>query len=175
LEGFNYKYQRINLKMGQLPKEIELFQKTLESLKGIENVCSGIDNLEGIKGSELGSSSFSHLPIATLLRTDGGLNDEVMLQFEFTLDRSVESLISLEFLSWFIRDHSRGGGLIQLRTFALPPKAGNYSQLGETLKFHIDYFVENAPETLQPILDKISNLNTSLELFIKLYEIPLKG
>jgi hypothetical protein len=161
--------------MGKLPKEIELFQKTLESLKGIENVSSGIDNLEGIKGSELGSSSFSHLPIATLLRTDGGMKDEVMLQFEFTLDKSHESLVSLEFLSWFIRDHSRGGGLIQLRTFALPPKAGNYSQLGETLKFHIDYFVENAPETLQPILDKISNLNDSLELFIKLYEIPRKG
>lgn len=160
--------------MGQLPIEIELFHKTLASLKGIENVCSGIDNLEGITASELGNLTFSHLPIATLLRTDGGLKDEVMLQFEFTLDKSVESLISLEFLSWFVRDHSRGGGLIQLRTFALPPIAGDYAQLGNTLKFQIDYFVENAPETLQPILDKISELNYSLKLFIELYKIPLK-
>nr|WP_294789080.1 hypothetical protein [uncultured Flavobacterium sp.] len=160
--------------MSQYPIEIELFQKTIVSLKGIENVCSGIDNLEGIKGSELGSLEFSHLPIATLLRTDGGLQDEVMLQFEFTIDRSNESLISLEFLSWFVRDQSRNGMLLQLRSFALPPKTSDRFQIGETLKFHIDYFIENAPETLQPILDKISDLNTSLELFIKLYEIPLK-
>jgi len=161
--------------MSQYPKEIELFQKTLESLKGIENVSSGIDNLEGIDSSELGNLEFSHLPIATLLRTDGGLEGEVMLQFEFTLDRSNESLISLEFLSWFFRDQARNGVLVQLRTFALPPKIADRFQMGETLKFHIDYFIENAPETLQPILDKISDLNDSLELFIKLYEIRLKG
>ncbi|KQB38654.1 hypothetical protein [Flavobacterium aquidurense] len=160
--------------MGEYPKEIDLFHKTIESLKGIENVSSGIDNLEGIKGSELGDLSFSHLPIATLLRTDGGLKDEVILQFEFTLDKSSDSLISLEFLSWFVRDQSRGGEMLQLRTFALPPKVLDQFQIGETLKFHIDYFIEDAPESLQPILDKISKLNKSLELFIKLYEIPTK-
>ncbi|MDA6071728.1 hypothetical protein NJT12_19055 [Flavobacterium sp. AC] len=158
--------------MGEYPKEIDLFQKTIGSLKGIENVCSGIDNLEGIKGSDLGDVSFSHLPVATLLRTDGGLKDEVMLQFEFTLDKSTESLISLEFLSWFFRDQARSGELLQLRSFALPPKIHDRFQIGETLKFHIDYFIEDAPESLQPILDRVLNLNKSLELFIKLYEIP---
>ena len=160
--------------MDQYPKEIELFQKTLESLKGIENVCSGIDNLEGVKASQLGNLAFSHFPIATLLRTNGGLQDEVMLQFEFTIDRSNESLISLEFLSWFFRDRARGGVPVQLRAFALPPKVSDRFQIGETLKFHIDFFIQNAPETLQPILDKISDLNASLELFVKLYEIPVK-
>ena len=159
----------------QYPKEIDLFQKTLENLKGIENVSSGIDNLDGIKSSELKSLSFSHLPIATLLRTDGGLENEMMLQFEFTLDKSYDSLISLEFLSWFIRDQARSGVIIQLRPFALPPKVLDRFQIGETLKFHIDYFNENAPETLQPILDKISDLNKSLEMFILLYEIPTKN
>ena len=160
--------------MGEYPKEIDLFQKTIGSLKGIENVSSGIDNLEGIKGSDLGDVSLSHLPLATLLRTDGGLKDEVMLQFEFTLDKSSESLVSLEFLSWFFRDQARGGELLQLRSFALPPKIGDRFQIGETLKFHIDYFIEDAPESLQPILDKILNLNKALELFITLYEIPTK-
>lgn len=161
--------------MGEYPKEIDLFQKTIESLKGIENVSSGIDNLEGIKVADLDDVSFSHLPIATLLRTDGGFKDEVMLQFEFTLDKSSESLISLEFLSWFIRDQTRGGEILQLRSFALPPKVLDRFQIGETLKFHIDYFIEDAPESLQPILDKVLNLNKSLELFIKLYEIPTKN
>lgn len=161
--------------MGEYPKEIDLFQKTIGSLKGIENVSSGIDNLEGIKGSDLGDVSLSHLPLATLLRTDGGLKDEVMLQFEFTLDKSSESLVSLEFLSWFFRDQARSGELLQLRSFALPPKVIDRFQIGETLKFHIDYFIEDAPESLQPILDKILNLNKSLELFIKLYEIPTKA
>lgn len=160
--------------MGEYPEEIDLFQKTIGSLKGIENVSSGIDNLEGIKGSDLGDVSLSHLPLATLLRTDGGLKDEVMLQFEFTLDKSSESLISLEFLSWFFRDQARGGELLQLRSFSLPPKIGDRFQIGETLKFHIDYFIEDAPESLQPILDKVLNLNKALELFIKLYEIPTK-
>lgn len=160
--------------MGEYPEEIDLFQKTLESLKGIENVSSGIDNLEGIKGSDLGDVSLSHLPLATLLRTDGGLKDEVILQFEFTLDKSSESLISLEFLSWFFRDQARGRELLQLRSFALPPKIGDRFQIGETLKFHIDYFIEDAPQSLQPILDKILNLNKALELFITLYEIPTK-
>ncbi|MFH6991992.1 hypothetical protein [Flavobacterium sp. FlaQc-48] len=160
--------------MGEYPEEIDLFQKTIGSLKGIENVSSGIDNLEGIKGSDLGDVSLSHLPLATLLRTDGGLKDEVMLQFEFTLDKSSGSLISLEFLSWFFRDQARGGVLIQLRPFALPPKTADRFQIGETLKFHIDYFIEDAPESLQPILDKVLSLNKSLEMFIKLYEIPTK-
>ena len=160
--------------MGEYPKEIDLFQKTIGSLKGIENVSSGIDNLEGIKGSDLGDVSLSHLPLATLLRTDGGLKDEVMLQFEFTLDKSSESLVSLEFLSWFFRDQARSGELLQLRSFALPPKVLDRFQIGETLKFHIDYFIEDAPESLQPILDKVLNLNKALELFIKLYEIPTK-
>lgn len=161
--------------MGEYPEEIDLFQKTIGSLKGIENVSSGIYNLEGIKGSDLGDVSFSHLPLVTLLRTDGGLKDEVMLQFEFSIDKSSDSLISLEFLSWFFRDQARSGVMVQLRTFALPPKIAENFQLGETLKFKIDYFIENAPETIQPILDKISNLNNALELFIKADEIPTKN
>jgi hypothetical protein len=117
---------------------------------------------------------FSHLLLAALLRTNGGFENEMLLQFEFTIDKTPESLISLEFLSWFIRDQSRGGIKLQLRPFALPPQIGENRQLGQTLKFQIDYFIADAPETLEPILDLISKLNKSLVLFIKLYGIPLK-
>ncbi|GEP89098.1 hypothetical protein SAMN05660909_01813 [Chitinophaga terrae (ex Kim and Jung 2007)] len=155
--------------MSEYPKEIALFQQTLGSLKGIENVCSGIDNLDGITADVLGSPELAHLPVATLRRTNGGLPNEVMLQFEFTIDRSADSLQSLEFLSWFFRDQARSGERLQLRTFALPPQTPNGIQLGQTLKFHIDYFIEDAPDTLQPILDRIAKINGSLETFIKIY------
>ena len=160
--------------MGHYPKEIEAFQQSLNTLQGIENVCSGIDNLEGISNEELQSPDYAHLPIGALRRTQGGLKDEVMLQFEFSLDGSKEALISLEFLSWFIRDQARSGKLIQLRTFALPPMTPKGLQLGQTLKFHIDYFVENAPDSLAPILEEIASIDHVLQTLISLYEIPCK-
>ena len=118
--------------MNDYPIEIEQFQQTLTSLKGIENVSSGIDNLEEVKAENLSAVEFSHLPLAALLRTNGGLENEILLQFEFTIDKTTESLISLEFLSWFIRDQSRGGIKLQLRPFALPPQIGEKRQLGQT-------------------------------------------
>lgn len=157
--------------MSEYPKEITLFQQTLSSLKGIENVCSGIDNLEDATADVLGSPDFAHLPIATLLRTNGGLPNEVLLQFEFTIDKTPESLLSLEFLSWFFRDQARSGKQLQLRPFALPPQTPEGIQLGQTLKFHIDYFVADAPDTLQPILDQVADINKSLELFIGIYSV----
>ena len=91
-----------------------------------------------------------------------------------SLDGSKEALISLEFLSWFIRDQARSGKLIQLRTFALPPMTPKGLQLGQTLTFHIDYFVENAPDSLAPILEEIASINHVLQTLISLYEIPCK-
>ncbi|NIG54651.1 hypothetical protein [Chitinophaga sp. Cy-1792] len=161
--------------MNQYPEEITRFHHTLDSLQGINDVCSGIDNLEEIKKADLSNPAFAHLPAGTLLRTDGGLPGEVMLQFEFTIDKSSESLNSLEFISWFIRDQARSGTLIQLRTFALPPQTPDGIQLGQTLKFHIDLFIENAPASLQPILERVNNINNSMATFIRLYNIPTKS
>lgn len=161
--------------MSRYPKEIETFHQTIERLKGIGTVESGIATLDGIEGDELSSVEHANLPIATLLRTDGGIEDEVITQFEFTIDKSPESLISLEFLSWFVRDKSRGGLPIQIRPFGLPPQTPEGIQLGKTLKFCIDYFMEEESDSLQPILDKISNLNASLEHAIRTYSIPTKN
>ncbi|MFB6453762.1 hypothetical protein ACE38W_00710 [Chitinophaga sp. Hz27] len=161
--------------MNAYPDEITNFHQTLDSLKGINDVCSGIDNLEDVKSTNLNDPAYAHLPIATLIRTKGGLPNEVMLQFEFTIDKSPESLLSLEFISWFIRDQARGSNPMQLRTFALPPQTPNGTQLGQTLKFHIDLFIENAPDSLQPILDQIATINNTLTTFIRLYNIPTKN
>lgn len=161
--------------MSDYPVEIDAFHQALQQLKGIQEVCSGIDKLDGIHTTDLSLPDYAHLPLATLLRTKGGLKDELMIQFEFTIDKSPESLASLEFLSWFVRDQSRNGKQVQLRPFALPPQTAAGRQLGSTLKFHIDCFFEETSGSLQPVLEKIADMSQSLKLLTKLYDVPLKS
>lgn len=160
--------------MSGYPIDIENFHNTILKLRGILSIESGVENLEEVDTELLKVSEFSHLPHAALLRTNGGLKNEVLIQFEFNLDNSIESLHSLEFLSWFIRDSARGGTKIQLRPFALPPATPYGRQLGTTLKFHIDLFIDGIKETLEPAFKVIHELNEKLNLCIKLYNIPIK-
>lgn len=161
--------------MSDCPIEIEDFHQALAQLIGIGNVCSGIDGLHGLPASDLSLPNYAHLPLAALLRTKGGLPNELIIQFEFTIDKSPESLVSLEFISWFVRDQSRSGKQVQLRTFALPPQTAAGRQLGDTLKFHIDCFFEETTGSLQPVLDGIADMSKSLKLLTKLYEVPVKA
>lgn len=160
--------------MSKYPEEIEKFQNTILKLKGIISIESGVDNLEGVSNEVLEISRFSHLPHATLWRTNGGLKNEVLIQFEFKIDNSEESLASLEFLAWFVRDSAREGTRIQLRPYALPPVTPNGRQFGTTLKFHMDLFVDGINETLEPAFKVINELNENLNLFTKVYHIPIK-
>jgi len=122
----------------------------------------------------LGYSACAHLPHATLLRTGGGLNQEVLIQFEIDFDYSPESLLSLEFLAWFIRDYARGGTKVQLRPFALPPETPLGRQLGTTLKWHMDLFIDGIDESLEPAFETVRRLQHSMETAIRLYNIPMK-
>lgn len=160
--------------MSSYPIDIENFHNTILKLKGITSIESGVDNLEPVDLELLKASSFSHLPHAAILRTNGGLENEVLIQFEFLIDYSKESLQSLEFIAWFIRDCARGGEKIQLRPFALPPVTPYGRQLGTTLKFHIDLFVDGINENLEPAFEVIRDINKSLEAAISLYDIPVK-
>lgn len=160
--------------MNSYPPAIANFHHTLYKLKGISTIESGVDDLELIDTEMLSLSAYAHLPHASLQRTRGGLDNEVLIQFDFTLDNSAESLQSLEFIAWFIRDCARGGTKIQLRPFALPPETPYGRQLGTKLKFHIDVFVEGIEETLDPAFQVIDDLNHSLELAMHLYQIPVK-
>ncbi|MCT4507829.1 MAG: hypothetical protein N4A48_03580 [Tepidibacter sp.] len=160
--------------MSGYPIEIENFHNTILKLRGISTIESGVENLEPIDSELLKLSDFSHLPHASLLRTNGGLKDEVLIQFEFSTDYSLESFQSLEFIAWFVRDCARGGTKIQLRPFALPPVTPLGRQLGTTLKFHIDLFIDGIDETLEPAFKEINNLNKSINIFIDMYDIPLK-
>lgn len=159
--------------MSNYPIEIEKFHNTISKLKGIVSIESCIDNLEGVDNFLLQTYQFSHLPHAALLRTKGGLKNEVFIQFEFSIDNSLESLKSLEFLAWFVRDSGRGGTKIQLTPFALPPVTPNGRQLGTTLKFHMDLFIYGIEDTLEPAFKIIEELNKNLNLFIGMYDIPV--
>lgn len=160
--------------MGQYPIAIEQFHQTLLQLKGITEVESGVENLEPIDSEMLGYSACAHMPHAALLRTGGGLQQEVLIQFELVTDYSTESFLSLEFLAWFIRDCARGGTKVQLRPFALPPETPLGRQLGTTLKWHIDLFVDGIEESLDPAFEIVGQMNQSLQTAIELYKIPLK-
>lgn len=159
--------------MSRYPIDIERFHDTLLRLRGITAVESGVENLEQIDREMLGSSSCAHLPHAALLRTDGGLKQEVLLQFEIAFDYSRDSLQSIEFLSWFVRDCARSGTKVQLRPFALPPASPMGRQLGTTLKWHMDLFIDGIEESLEPAFATVRQLHHSLETAIRLYDIPL--
>ncbi|MGF7031354.1 hypothetical protein J2T17_002260 [Paenibacillus mucilaginosus] len=160
--------------MSHYPTDIEEFHNALLGLKGITGIESGVENLEPIDTEMLGYSACAHLPHAALLRTGGGLEQEVLIQFEIAFDYSPESLQSVEFLAWWVRDCARSGTKVQLRPFALPPETPLGRQLGTTLKWHMDLFVDGVEESLEPALEEVRRLHHSLETAIRLYDIPLK-
>ncbi|PYI53397.1 hypothetical protein [Paenibacillus flagellatus] len=157
--------------MSGYPPEIEQFHQTLCKLAGVESAISGVDDLSSVDAELLAATEYAHLPHAALLRTGGGLDNEVLIQFELVLQPSQEGWHALEFLGWFVRDCARGGRKIQLRPFALPPVTPYGGQLGHTLKFHLDLFVDGIEDSLAPALQVVSEINRSLELAISLYKM----
>lgn len=160
--------------MNAYPVAIEEFHNTIMMLRGITGIESGVENLEPIDSVLLRQAPFAHLPHATLYRTGGGLENEVLIQFEIMVDYSLESMVSIEFLAWFVRDFARGGTKIQLRPFALPPDTPFGRQLGTSLKYHLELFMDGIEDSLEPVYDVIRRLDLSLNKAIDLYEIPLK-
>lgn len=160
--------------MSHYPNEIQDFHAAIVKLQGITEIESGVDNLAAVDAEALRFPPFAHLPHAALLRTGGGLENEVLIQFELGIDYTAEGLQAVEFLAWFVRDAARGGTKIQMRPFALPPESPYGRQLGTSLKFHIDLFVDGIEDTLEPAYEEISRLTESLETSIRIYRIPLK-
>ena len=157
------------------PEVIQMFQNNILKLKGILSVESGIENLEGITNETLGLYGYAHMPHAALARTDGGLEDEILCQFEFFIEKSETGLDSLEFIAWFFRDQARSGKKIQVRPFALPPDTAYGRQFGSSLRFHIDIFLDNITDTLDPLFEEIGEINKLFEFAVQMYKIPVKN
>lgn len=154
----------------QYPKEIEEFHQQLLRLSGVYDVVSGINSLQNVTEKDLSSTNFQHLPQGTLRRTTGGLQREALIQFEFRLKPEADSWKSLEFLAWFVRDQARAGDQIQMRPGGNVPISAGKIQLGQTLYFQIDLFVQNAPREITPILAKIKALAGSLRQALDKYQ-----
>ena len=161
--------------MSEYPKSIQRLHNAILNLQGVISVESGVENLEGITGKVMGLFEFAHMPHAALLRTDGGLENEVLCQIEFFMEKSEAGIDSLEFLAWFFRDQARGGNKVQLRPFALPPEAPHGRQFGNTLRFHIDIFQDKIVETLEPLFLLVEEISKDMELTVQLYRIPVKN
>lgn len=82
---------------------------------------------------------------------------------------------ALEFISWFVRDSARGKKKIQLMPFAFPPVTPDGKQLGKTLTFHIDLFIEDITDSLEPVFNELKEITKMLIMAIKLYDINVKA
>lgn len=128
--------------MAQLPEQVEAFHQALGRLPAVREVTTGLKDLSSYTPDTYSlPGEFGDLPHALLRRTGGGLADEAWANTEFELSPDAAGWLTLEFLTWWVRDLSRSGGQIQLRPMALPPRAYDV-QLGGTLKFIIDHFVQ---------------------------------
>ena len=118
-----------------LPPQVQKLVDAITQLPGVAGCFCGPKPLEGFDPSHLSlPGEFADMPQVVIRRTSGGLKGEVMIQTEVILDRSPEAWLTLEFLSWWVRDWARGGEQIQMRSTALPPKAYEI-QLGELSSF----------------------------------------
>jgi hypothetical protein len=155
--------------MAELPKQVEAFHTAMHRLVAVQQVDTGLKRLASYTPNTYSfPGEFGDLPHALLRRTGGGLENEAWANTEFELSRDEAGWRTLEFLAWWVRDLSRSGEQIQLRPMALPPKAYEV-QLGRTLKFIIDNFIEfpagskgNAP-ALQLIQERADSLSANID------------
>ena len=157
------------------PEVIQMFLNNILKLKGVTSVESSIENLEEITNETLGLYGYAHMPHAALARTNGGLENEILCQFKFFIEKSETGLDSLEFIAWFFRDQARSGKKVQVRPFALPPDTAYGRQFGSSLRFHIDIFQDNITDTLNPLFEEIEKINKLFEFAVQMYKIPMKN
>ncbi|MEO0868535.1 MAG: hypothetical protein AAFY17_08815 [Cyanobacteria bacterium J06642_11] len=133
-------------------------------------VNTGIKQLDRISLEEYSlPGAMGDLPHALLRRTEGGLSNEAWANTDVILSYDRAGWLILEFLSWWVRDESRGGEQIQMRPQALPPQADGQIQLGQTLKFVMDHFCCLPDRTPAPMLDLLEMRGESLNRAIDLY------
>lgn len=153
-----------------MPPEVSRLVSAVSSVKGTTSVEVDKTYLPEVKVTDLSSpGAYADLPIATLRRSKGALPEEQLLSINFRIERNEAGLKALEFLSWWVRDQSRGGQNMQIRSIGLPPIAGERKQLGSTLRFTIDWFHSSKSRNMQEVLAAMGEKAKELELAVKLY------
>jgi hypothetical protein len=158
-----------------LPREVTQLVTAMKAIRGITGAELNKTYLPDIKVSDLSlPGAYADLPIAILRRSQGALAGELLLSVNFQIERNEAGLKALEFLSWWVRDQSRGGENMQIRSIALPPVIGNTTQLGKTLRFTIEWFYIDTSQDMQKVLNNISEKAKSIEFYTKMYGAAFK-
>jgi hypothetical protein len=158
-----------------LPPAIEALTNVLLALPGVESVEAKHTPLEELDVADLGFVPFGDLPHAAILRTKGGLRGEALGQVFVEFRPELESWRTLEFLSWQVRDSSRAGKRIQIRSRGLPPFIGGEIQLGTTLVFIIEFFVDGMDVDPQRLLKEIAEFAGDIQSSLKIYRLSWVG
>lgn len=161
-----------------MPQEIINFQNAFKSVPGVIQVEIGKhyyskDDVNKLDEIYYGGQ-YADLPIAMLRRSNGNLENELLINVEFTVAPNKQGFNALEFLSWWARDISRSGDNVQIRSIGLPPIAGERIQLGSTLRFWFEAYIVTEREDIDLVLAKVSEFSKSLEESVKQYEPALQ-
>ena len=152
------------------PQQVNFFHQAFYRFKGVVEVNTGIKKLDKISPEEYQNSGpMGDLPHALLRRTGGGLPHEAWANTDVILSYDRAGWLTLEFLSWWVRDLSRNGEQIQMRPQALLPQVRGEIQLGQTLKFVIDHFCclpDDTPILMLELLEsRGKSLNTAIDFY----------
>ena len=142
-----------------MPPEVQKLLKAIESIDGVTDASVAKIDLASIPADDLDLLPYGDLPIGSLRRTAGGLPHELLITVNFGVTPDIQGHKAVEFISWWVRDASRGGEPMQLRSVALPPILG---QFGHTLRFIVEYFHKDPAEDVGSLLAKIEELAEDL-------------
>jgi hypothetical protein len=157
------------------PPQIERLRSVLKALPGVVEVAADHTTLQDINVQELALVPFGDLPHAAIRRTNGGLPAEALGQVFITLSPTVESWRTLEFVSWQVRDWSRAGRNVQIRTRGLPPVIGGQIQLGSSLRVLIEFFVSGLATDPDAILRDLDEFAKDLQSSLRMYGLDWRG
>ena len=154
-----------------IPKEVARLVAAVSAIPGVTEAQLEKTYLPDVKVANLGlPGAYADLPIAALRRSKGALQEEVLLSMNFRIQRNEAGLRAAEFLSWWVRDQSRGGENMQIRSVGLPPIAGERKQLGSTLRFTIDWVYSNPSQDMAILLGAVGEKAKALELSTSIYK-----
>ena len=144
-------------------------------MPGVAEVEADHTPLQDIKVAHLSLVALGDLPHAAIRRTNGGRPAEALGQVFITLSPTLESWRTLEFVSWQVRDWSRAGRCIQIRTRALPPTVGGQIQLGSSLRVIIEFFVSGLDTDPERLLRELEEFAKDLESSLRMYGLDWRG
>jgi len=163
-----------NANAGGPPEQVIALESAFRSVPGISEASVEkhyYSKEDLIKLEELNfGGKYADLPIAMLKRSEGNPQNEVLIVVEFRIEMKEQGLKALEFLSWWVRDQSRSGENLQIRTIGLPPMAGDKIQLGNTLRFWFEAYIVTESEDIKLVLAEMGKLANSINENLKFYE-----